>query len=413
MATKYLPLELIEWHKNHCPSPSSRSDLYDLCSTGVPSISVSDLIEISENRAESEERLALKNLGLEHNEASSGDRAFRRNLASLYSARSVGVSEDNILITNGADASNYAMFSALLAPGDHVICQHPVNELLYKVPQSLGAEVTLWTTEPTKRWQVNTEELKEMIKDNTKMIVIQSPCDPTGAIVSKATLEALVEIAQEKDIIILADESYRPLFHSISPSDEDFPPSTINMGYMRVVVTGTTSKAYSLAGIKAGWIASKDLNILDACARSIQYASLTASSLEGALAAEATSDRCIHALLGKNITLCRTNLNLLQAFIEEHSWACSWVKPLAGTTAMLKFHKMGKPVDDEAFCLELLANFDVLICPASKCFGDKTRFRGYVRIAFGRPEAKMKAALAALAAFMEEMYEDIPTVSNR
>lgn len=355
----------------------------------------------------------MNNLSLEQNQASSHNLELRRNLASLYSARSAGVSQDNILITNGTVASNYAVFSSLVVPGDHVICQHPVDELLYKVPRSLGAEVTLWTAEPAKRWQVDTEELKQLIKENTKMIVIQSPCDPTGAIVSKPTLEALVEIAQEKGIVILADESYRPLFHSISPSSDDFPPSTINMGYRRVVVTGTTSKAYSLAGIKAGWVASKDMDTLDACARSSRYASLTASRLDEAVAAEATSDRCIHALLGRNITSCQTNLDLLQGFIEEHNWACSWVKPLAGTTAMLKFHKMGKPVDDEAFCMALLEQTGLLICPASKSCGDSQKFRGYVRVTFGRSEAEMKAALAAWTSFMEESYESVPTVSQK
>ncbi|KAI1614418.1 aminotransferase [Exophiala viscosa] len=408
MATKYPPLESIEWAEKHQPSAK-----HDLCSSGVFSISVSGLVDISEGRKESEERLALNTLGLEQNEAPSNNLELRRNLANLYSARSAGVSQENILITNGAGASNYAVFSALLAPGDHVICQHPVDELLYKIPKSSGADVTLWTTELAKKWQIDLEELKQMIKDNTKMIVIQSPCDPTGAIVSKPTLEALVEIAEEKGIMVLADESYRPLFHSISPSSADFPPSTINMGYRRVIVTGTTSKAYSLAGIKAGWVASKDLDILDACARSIVYASLAASKVDEAVAAEATSDRCIHALLGRNITLCRTNLDLLQGFIEEHSWACSWVRPLAGTTAMLKFHKMGKPVDDEAFCLALLEHTGLLVCPASKCFGDSQKFRGYIRVAFGGSEAEMKAALAAWTSFMEEKYEGIPTVSAR
>lgn len=355
----------------------------------------------------------MGNIKLDENEHPAGSVELRRNLAALYSARSGGITPDDIVITNGGTAALYTVFCSLLGPGDHIICQSPVDELLYKIPAFQGVQVTLWEANPAKKWQLDIEELKGMIKDNTKMIVIQSPCDPTGAIVAKPTLESLVQVVEGKDILLLADEIYRPLFHSILPSSEDFPPSAINMGYRKAIVVGAVSKAYSLAGVRAGWIASKDKAIIDSCKQTRRYTSMTASKLDETVATEAVSDRCIHALLGRNIKLTQTNLELLQGFIESHSWGCSWVKPLAGTTAMLKFHKMGKPIDDEAFCKRLLEQAGVLACPASKCFGDNERFRGYVRVAFGGSTPDLKAALEAWSRFMEDSYDSVQTRSRK
>jgi len=319
----------------------------------------------------------------------------------------------NVIITHGHSAANFAVFSSLLVPGDHVICQHPVDERLYKVPASLGAEVSLWEADSAKQWQLYTDELETLIRENTKMIVIQTPCDPTGTIVSRQILERLAEIASEKNILIMADESFRPLFHSISPSDKTFPPSAINAGFRKAVVTGTISQVYGLAAIKAGWIVSKNKDIVEACSQFIRYASMGASRLDEAVAAEAMSDRCVHALLGRNIRTSQTNLGLLEGFIDEHKWACSWVKPIAGTTVMIKFHKMGKPVNDAAFCLDLLEKAGLLICPANECFGGDRQYRGYVRVAFGGSTTALKAALASWTSFMEEYYDTVPTVSNK
>jgi aspartate/methionine/tyrosine aminotransferase len=397
----------IKWAEKFLPSTK-----HDLFSSGTTNISISDLLEISEDRRGSEEQLSWNTLRLEERVSKSGSIELRRNLAALYAARSGGVTADDILITNGASAADYTVLSALLAHGDHVICQHPVDELLLKIPASLGAEVTKWNAEPGKKWRPDIDELKSLIKDNTKLIIIQSPCDPTGAIIPKPVLETLMEVAEEKGIIVMANETYRPLFHSISPSDEDFPPSTINLGYRKVVVTGTVAKAYSMAGTRAGWIATKDSGIMAACKKARLLKSTAASILDEQIAAEALSDRCIHALLARNIKLCQTNLGLVQAFVEEHSWACSWVKPQAGTTAMLKFHKMGKPVDSEGFCLKLLEKAGVLLCPA-QCFGDSQTLRGFVRVAFGASTEDVRGALAAWKAFMEEAFDSVPIASNK
>ena len=360
-ASSYGRLTTLEWMDNH-----ETTAKYNIAETCAASISIDDLLNLAENQKKIP--LVPSSTKLTYGTIRGSD-ALRGNLAGLYSARALSpMSKDNILVTPGAIAANFLVLYTLISAGDHVICHYPTYEQLYQIPASLGAEVSLWKADPSNKWQLDVEELKGMIKSNTKMIILNNPNNPTGAIIPKSTLDSIISIARDGDITVLSDEVYRPLFHSIEPMDEEFPPSAINMGYDKVVVTGSLSKAYSLAGIRTGWIACKSKAVIDACAGVRHYTTISVSMLDQAIAAEALSENCIHALLRRNIQLAKTNLAILDKFIEEHRWACSWVKPVAGTTAFVKFAKMGKPVDDEAFCETLQEKTGVLFSSWKQMF---------------------------------------------
>jgi aspartate/methionine/tyrosine aminotransferase len=149
-----------------------------------------------------------------------GSQALRERLASLYSARvSSPLSPENILITPGAIAANFLLLYTLIGPGDHVICVHPTYQQLYSVPASLGAEVSLWKLRKERNYIPDIEDLRPLIKENTKMIIINNPNNPTGSTIPKSVLQSLIDVARAQNIIILSDEVYRPLFHGISPID--------------------------------------------------------------------------------------------------------------------------------------------------------------------------------------------------
>lgn len=141
-----------------------------------------------------------------------GSERLRKNLAQLYSTKKP-MSADNLLITPGAIAANMTAFYGLIGKGDHVICHYPTYQQLFEVPISLGAEVDFWRAREEKKWQLDIEELKALIRPNTKMIIINNPHNPTGAIIPKSTLDALIEVAGEHDLILHSDEVYRPIFH--------------------------------------------------------------------------------------------------------------------------------------------------------------------------------------------------------
>ena len=330
-----------------------------------------------------------------------GSNALRGRLASLYSARvSSPLPADNILITPGAIAANFLLFYTLIGPGDHVVCVHPTYQQLYSVPESLGAEVSLWKLRKDKKYIPDIEELKTLVKENTKMIIINNPNNPTGATIPKSVLQGLVDFARERDIIIMSDEVYRPLFHGISPIDEEFPPSMISMGYSKTIITGSMSKAYSLAGIRVGWIASRDKSIIEAVATARDYTTISVSQLDDQVASYTLSASVLHALLARNINLAKTNIALLEEFIHSHSSICSWVKPTGGTTAFVKFKKDGQPVEDVQFCIDVIQKTKVMFLPGSKCFGQE--FKGFVRIGYVCETEVLQKALKELGAFLAE-----------
>lgn len=194
--------------------------------------------------------------------------------------------------------------------------------------------------------------------------------------------------------------------------DAEFPSSALSLGYERAIVTGSMSKAYSLAGIRVGWIASRDQAVIEACASARDYTTISVSQLDDAVASYALSPDTIHALLKRNIELARTNVTILEKFIEAHRWACDWVKPRAGTTAFVRFNKMGKPVNGVAFCEMLLERTGVMLVPGSRCFGEGEDFPGYVRLGYVCETRVLEEGLAALKDFLEDGYEDVPVVKK-
>ncbi|KAL2848129.1 hypothetical protein BJY01DRAFT_233995 [Aspergillus pseudoustus] len=380
---------------------------YNVAETCSASVSVKDLQALSEDPVSHPLDQAL-DTKLTYG-AIRGSQRLRTTLANLYSVRTpTPLPSDNILVTPGAILANFLLMYTLVGPGDHVICHYPTYQQLYSVPASLGADVSLWKSKEAGEWKLDVEELKQLIRPNTKLIILNNPQNPTGAIIPQSTLEDIVDIARDTSIYVFCDEVYRPLFHSITPMDADFPSSVLSLGYERTIVTGSMSKAYSLAGIRLGWIASRDRSIIEACASARDYTTISVSQLDDAVASYALAPYTIHALLRRNIDLAKTNFAILEKFIESHRWACDWVKPRAGTTAFVRFNKMGKPVNDISFCEMLLERTGVMFVPGSLCFGNSEEFHGYVRIGYVCETQVLEEALVALASFLDDGYEDVP-----
>lgn len=217
-----------------------------------------------------------------------------------------------------------------------------------------------------------------------------------------------MKIAREHSIIIFSDEVYRPLFHSISVEDPDYPPSILSMGYENTIATSSLSKAYSLAGLRVGWIASHNPKVIDVCVNARSYALITASQIDEYLASFVLSPALAQGLIQRNCAMAKRNLNLVQSFIDKNSSVCEWVSPVGGPIGFIRFTRSGKPVDDLELCTRLLAKRGVLLVPGRKCFGDGVNFSGYVRLGFGGDTEELKVALEALQAFVQEDYANVP-----
>jgi len=199
----------------------------------------------------------------------------------------------------------------------------------------------------------------------------------------------------------MSDEVYSPLFHSL-PGGEEPPPSILSLGYDKTVATGSMSKAFALAGIRLGWIASRDQDIIEAVASARDYTTISVSQLDDQVASYALSSAVLPSLISRNLAIARTNLELVDAFVRKYNAVCSWVKPKAGTTALVQFRKDGEPVDDDKFVLDLLDKTKVLFLPACICFGHGKDFKGYVRLGYACHTNVLEEGLEKLGRYVEE-----------
>ncbi|KAF2109158.1 pyridoxal phosphate-dependent transferase [Lophiotrema nucula] len=382
-------------HENHCA--------YNIAETCCASISIDELQALSEDK---DTRPVFSTSQKLTYGAIRGSDELRSHLARLYSARlPTAFPAENIITTPGAISANYLTAYALLGPGDHVICHYPTYQSLYEVPKQLGAEVSLWKALPENNWTPSIDHLKSLIKPNTKLIIINNPHNPTGAILKKPFLEQLIAVATEHDIILHSDEVYRPIFHSINPIDSGFPPSLLSMGYLKVIVTGSMSKAYAMAGIRVGWVASRDSEIVEKIAEARHYTTISVSQLDEQVAAYALHPNTVHSLLARNIQLAKTNIEILSKWVLKNEDEVEWVKPLAGTTAFVKIMRDGKPVDSVDFCKKLIEKTGVLFVPGSECFGQE--FKGYVRIGFVNHTDVLKEGLSKVTQFLRKELDSV------
>ncbi|KAH8671593.1 putative aminotransferase [Xylariales sp. PMI_506] len=380
---------------------------HNLAETCCASVSIDDLVALSgqgasANIIDSSQKLTYG--------AIPGSTSLRSRIADLYSRGAVEpLSHENVLVTNGAIQANFLALFTCVGAGDHVICHYPTYQQLYSLPASFGAEVSLWKAKEEDEWRLSLDELKSMIKPNTKLIILNNPQNPTGAVQPRQFLQHVVDIARKHDITIHCDEVYRPLFHACETNELESPPSILSFDYDKTVSTGSMSKAFSLAGIRVGWIASRSPEIIRACSSSRHYTTISVSQIDDQIATFALSQPTVDALLYRNMELARGNIAILGKFVAKHSWACQWVVPRAGTTALIKFvDKQGRCLDDAEFCKRLQAKTGVMLVPASVCFGEGVDFRGYVRIGYVPEQQVLIDGLRALEQFMLDGYESMP-----
>lgn len=234
-----------------------------------------------------------------------------------------------------------------------------------------------------------------------------NPQNPTGAVLHRETLQGIVEVARQHDLIIHCDEVYRPLFHSLDSRQPDNPPSILDFWYDKTISTGSMSKAFSLAGIRLGWIASRNSAMIEAFASARDYTLISVGQLDDRVAAQALSSPAVENLLERNYQLARQNLDDLEAFVRDFKWTASWTRPQAGTTAFIKFAKGGHPINDVLFCELLLEKYGVMFVPGSRCFGHGHDFKGYVRVGYVPERQVMVDGLEALRRFMRDGYERV------
>lgn len=355
-------------HENDCR--------YNLGETCVESLTVAGLLELAgKGNSGLDDVLPLR---LTYG-AIEGSERLRTAIAALYR----NVAPHDIIAAHGAIGANALVYQALVEPGDRVVAIMPNYQQHHSIPEALGADVRSLRLRPQDRWLPDPDELRALAGGKARIIALSNPNNPTGALLDEAALGEIVRIADECGAWVLCDEVYRGLEHD----GRETAPSIVDL-YDRGIAVGSMSKAFSLAGLRLGWIAAPR-SVIEAVTIHRDYNTISVGMVDDMLAAIALEAR--ERVLERSRTIAGGNRAVLSRWIDEQP-SIEWEKPDAGTIALLRFaHDM----PSQAFCERLLAETGVLLTP-----GSAFDVEGTARIGYANNPAVLADGLAAMSGFL-------------
>ncbi len=296
-------------------------------------------------------------------------------LRGLVSGLYKNIKADEILMHTGAQEAIFAYMNVLLEKGDHVISMFPVYQSLYEVAHAEGCQVSPWNLKHTEQgWSIDFNELEALIRPNTKLIAVNTPNNPTGYTFSEEELKHLCSIAEKHGIYIFGDEVYRGL------EPDGIKKPWIADLYDKAISLGVLSKAYGLAGLRIGWVATRDKEILNKMTKFKHYLSICNSEPSEFLSIIALKHG--DKLLQRSIDIIQGNLKLADQFFARYEHLFQNNRPMSGPIA---FHKIKIDQSIEDFCEDLVQKSGVLLLPGSIYSFKGPFFRmGYGRKSFGQ-----------------------------
>jgi aspartate/methionine/tyrosine aminotransferase len=349
---------------------------HNLAETCVDSLTLEELLELSGRRDDILDALLPMRLGYG---AIEGSRRLRSAVAALYDEQAV----DNVMITHGAIGANHLVHLTLVEPGDRVVSVLPTYQQHYAIPGSIGAEVSILRLRARDAWLPDLDELATLVDGGVKLVAINNPNNPTGSLMDRGFLEQVVRVCERQGAWLLSDEVYRGI-------DQTDPGTTVSVAdlYERGISTGSMSKAFSLAGLRLGWVTGPT-SLIRELAVHRDYTTISVGMVDDLLASIALENAS--AILERNRGLTRSNLGTLSDWVDCQP-RLDWVKPSGGTTALLEFDL---PTSSRELCERLLEQTGVMLTP-----GGVMEMEGHLRIGYANNSAVLGAGLDRLGEFL-------------
>ncbi len=361
---------------------------YDIAESGILPLRARDLLELLPEGEGAQALESLLDLRLGYSEAR-GSEELRGLLAATYK----NATGENILVTTGAIEANFLLFHVLLEPGDHVVACYPAYQQLYSVPRGIGCQVSLWKAREENGFRFDLDELTRLVTPKTRLVVINTPHNPTGTTISEAELRRVYTLADSVGAMVLSDEAYRWLR---VPGGEELAPPMFNFG-PRAVSVGTLSKPFGLPGLRIGWLAAHG-DLAARCWAMRDYVSLSPGRLSDALAAIAVRHR--DRIFERNRGIVAANLETARRWFAERSGLLDWRAPRGGLLTLFRYH-LGIPSLDLA---NLLAErYSVMLAPGS-AFG----YEHHLRMGFGQDPAVFATGLERTAECFRQIAQNAP-----
>jgi aspartate/methionine/tyrosine aminotransferase len=328
---------------------------FNLAASTGPAWRVNDILGL----ADEEMRHRFLNHSLVYSRPAGAD-GLREAIAEMQN-----VPVEDVQIVTGASEALVALMWLAAEPGANVIIPQPGYPPFSLLPESLGLETRFYGVRRENGFRIDQDEIKRLADSKTKLILINSPHNPTGAVVSDEEMEALHDFACERGIQLVSDEVYHPIYHG--------RPTKSAARLPQVTVISDLSKAFSIAGVRTGWMIEHDAR------RRREYWNARATfSISNNTAGEILSEIAIRkreVVLGKAQEAATRNLKLLQRFMAEHRDVLGWIPPSGGMTAF-PWLVSGERLNGEnarPFC-QAATECGILLAPGD-CFDVPSHFR--------------------------------------
>ena len=352
---------------------------YNLAETCIDSLTVRELIEMAgpdpvQYMMElADTRLTYSHIG--------GSPELLQGIASLYSDV---IEPKHIIPMHGAIGANHHVLMTLIEPSDNMISVMPTYQQHYSIPESIGAEVRILNLNPENHFLPDIQRLREMVDENTRLITMNSPNNPSGSLIPKETMQQVIEVAAEVGAYVLCDEVYRGI-----SEDGSYMYSVADL-YEKGISVGSMSKSWSMAGVRLGWIVTRDMDLIHRCHERRDYDTISCAVLDDKLSALALANK--DKIIERNRAILLKNRQILDDWVNATP-EVYYQKPAAGTTALVYYKK---DIPSRELCDRLIRKTGVLFTPG-ECF----EMEGAVRIGYAFDSNVLQEGLDLFADFLK------------
>lgn len=370
---KFPPFLLNDWLiRYHYMKPPIE---YDLAASTGPLWTLRQLTELSDPG----ERAQLLNTLLDYTHAAGTD-ALRKAIAEMQD-----VERDEVQVLTGAAEALFILFVLAAEDGANVLVPFPGFPPFTEIPKGLGIEVRSYHLRPENLFRIDLDEVRDLTDVNTKLLIVNTPHNPTGATLSNDELQFLNDFAADRNIQLVVDQVYHPIYQ-----DREACTAT---RFSHATVVGDFSKALCLPALRVGWIVDRNPVRMKRYHDARSYFTVSNTSVGEALAVVAARHR--EKIYAQVRRVTRANVALLDQFFEGHADVLAWVRPKGGMTA---FPWLKSNDSSHEFC-EAAAKHGVLLAPGD-CFGAPAHFR----LGFGASGDRFAAGLERLGSFVRHFY---------
>ncbi len=371
-----LPIMFFEFAMERFQSLYENEVDFNLSDSGVHPLAINDLL----NEEEIQHFLNME-IGYGY---SQGNPKLRENISAWYRNKN----EANILVTNGSAEANFLTAWSLVNPGDEVILMLPNYMQVPGLAKIIGADIKYIYLKEENNWHLDLNELRPLLTNQTKLISICNPSNPTGAVMTDEEMKGLADLAQQFDVYVHSDEVYRG-----SELDGDETKS-FNEFYDKTIVSCGLSKSFAHPGLRIGWLVADATLIAELWAHK-DYSSICASVLSQEIAKKIMEPETRKQILSRSATMLSSNLQLFQDWLNSHPDLFSFAPPQAGGMAFVGYQM---DINSTELAHKLRTEQSVLIVPGD-CYGmDK-----YLRFGIGSPSDYLSQGLNLVSECIQQL----------